>query len=491
MSSSAVKFLLISFDGLRPEMVTQELMPRLYQHAQVGVTFRNSRCTYPTETYVNQPSFVTGSTPSRHGMIANFYLDPNVDPRECFKGFSVESIEKAQRAYDGRLYDADSLGEILQRAGRSMAVVCTNSPGSVRLLHHQVQDHKHLSMSCFTPETSYPPDEVSEITSKLGKLSPMTVPDFEGTTYATDVFLEHVCRGELPDLSILWYGEPDVSYHSYGVGSPESKKVLSHVDAEFGRVIDWWNASGLRDSLQIIVMSDHGHVTQKTKVATGDLLRDAGFKVDVHLEDGADLALNPAYCGGIRVRDNKPDLIRAVGQALMEQDSCGMVFSAGRNEVEGIIPGSFSKRLVMVDHPRSPDIYYILRTDDEPNEYGYIGNCFYESGLPLGGGVHGGLHPIELHNLCLASGSLFGKGQRVETHAGIIDIAPTILHCLGITAPETMDGRVLYEAFTEYTPDLPGSVPETFEVGIDSYKQVLHRSRVGDACYLDGGWRSQ
>lgn len=490
MSSSPVKFLLVGFDGLRPEMITPELMPRLYQHAEQGVSFRNNRCTYPTETYVNQPSLVTGSTPSRHGMIANSYLDPNVDPRNRFNGYSVPSIEKAHRAYDGRLYDADSLGEILERAGRRMAVICTNSSGSVRLLHHQVHDHSHLSMSCFTPETSYPTHEVSEIISNLGKPSPLSVPDLEGTNYATNVFLEHVCRGDLPDLTMLWYGEPDASYHHYGVGSPESREALRHVDAEFGRVLDWWEASDLRDSLQIAVVSDHGHITQKTEISMGDLLRDAGFKVDDHLEDGADIALNTAYCGGIRVRDRNPDLIRSVGKALMEQDTCGMVFSEKKNEVEGIVPGSFSKHLVMVDHPRSPDLYYILRTSDEPNEHGYAGTCFFESGLSVGAGIHGGLHPKELHTVCLLSGSLFDDAKSVETHSGIIDVAPTILHSLGIERPETMDGRVLYEAFADHTGELADSMPEKFEVGVDNYQQVLHRTRLGEACYLDGGWRS-
>ena len=141
MPSSPTKFLLVGFDGLRPDMATPELMPRLHRHAAEGVTFRNNRSTFPTETYVNLPSMVTGSTPSRHGIIANFYLDPNVDPRKPFKGYSVPSIEKAQRAYGGRLFDAESLGEILQRAGRRMAVISTNSAGSVRLKHHQVFDH--------------------------------------------------------------------------------------------------------------------------------------------------------------------------------------------------------------------------------------------------------------------------------------------------------------------------------------------------------------
>ncbi len=105
--------------------------------------------------------------------------------------------------------------------------------------------------------------------------------------------------------------------------------------------------------------------------------------------------------------------------------------------------------------------------------------------------IHGGLHPKELHNVCIIAGSLFGEAQSVETHSGIIDVAPTILHGLGITAPETMDGRVLYEAFADGTRDLSESVPEKFEVGVDNYKQVLHRTQMGDSCYLDGGRRAE
>ena len=78
----------------------------------------------------------------------------------------------------------------------------------------------------------------------------------------------------------------------------------------------------------------------------------------------------------------------------------------------------------------------------------------------------------------------------VEAHSGIVDIAPTILHGLGIAAPRTMDGRVLHEAFVEDSIDPPDSVPERYETGVGHYRQVLHRTRMGDSCYLDGGWRS-
>ena len=144
----------------------------------------------------------------------------------------------------------------------------------------------------------------------------------------------------------------------------------------------------------------------------------------------------------------------------------------------------------MADHPRSPDIYYILRTDDENDSNGFMGTCYFDTGLPVGGGIHGGLHHKELNPLCAATGSLFGEGVAVETHSGIVDIAPTILHGLGISPPATMEGRVLHEAFADNRGTPEASVAETFETGTGHYEQVLRRSRVGDACYLDGGSRS-
>lgn len=490
MSHSNIKYLLVGFDGLRPDMITHELMPELFKHSQAGVNFRNHRCSFPSETYVNLPSLVTGTTPSHHGMIANQYLDPKVDLYETFQGFSVPRIEKAQHAYKGKLYDALSLGEILQTAQRRMAVISTNSAGSVRLKHHQLEGNDHLLMACHFADDSHPPDEVKRIVKRLGQPSERISPDIEGLTYATDVFLEHVCEGDLPDLTILWYGEPDESCHYYGIGSPENRHALQHADTEFGRILDWWAASDERESLQIIVTSDHGHITQKTKISMQDLLQDAGFKVGKHLQNGADLALVAAHAGCIWVRDQQPALIRKIGQAMMEMTECGMVFSAPRTEIEGLVPGSFSRQLVMADHARSPDIYYILETDNEPNEYGYEGCCYSESGLPVGGSIHGGLHPKELNAVCLAVGSLFSTSRQVDKHSGIFDIAPTILHGLGIAAPSSMSGRVLSEAFADHSGNGEvKSVPEHYEMRSGPYQQVLSRTRIGGNCYLDGGWR--
>jgi arylsulfatase A-like enzyme len=87
------------------------------------------------------------------------------------------------------------------------------------------------------------------------------------------------------------------------------------------------------------------------------------------------------------------------------------------------------------------------------------------------------------------AGSLFGQAAVVHTHSGIVDIAPTILHALGIAPPESMHGRVLHEAFADDRNTPLESVPEKFETGSGDYAQVLRRTRVASACYLDGGSR--
>ncbi|MGY8872432.1 MAG: alkaline phosphatase family protein [Pseudomonadales bacterium] len=492
MSSGTPSFLIVGFDALRPEMITEENMPNLYRFSNKGVTFENHRCCYPSETYVNLPSLVTGSTPSRHGMMANSYLDKNVDSRERFEGHNLARIEKAQKAYQGKLYDVPSFGELLHAHGKRMAVISTNSAGSVRLKHYSVKDHPHLSLSCHTPETSWPLEAVQAIQEKCGA-PPQTkvIPDLAGVTYATDVFLKHVVSEGVPELTILWYGEPDESYHSFGLGSEQSLSALRHADAEFGRILSWWENSDMHENLQIVVTSDHAQITKKTPISMFDLLTGEGFKVDDHLEDGAEIALISGYSGNMLLKNSDSGLANAVGEALMGFDCCGMVFSHDRDGVEGIIPGSFSKKLVMVDHARSPDIYFALKTDNEANENGLKGNCYFDGQLPAGGGVHGGLHPNEVHCTCIIQGSLFREHTNISTTSGITDIFPTILHGLNIPVPKSVDGRILFESMVSKSDFSPEQVSTSFEVGQRNFQQILKTTRVGGSIYLDGGWRTR
>lgn len=493
---TAQKTLIVGMDGFRPEMMTEALTPNLWRLARQGVEFKGHRCCFPSETYVNLPSLVTGRPVSGHGIVANYFLDPKIHPRKRWMGSYLDLVEAGMQAYDGKLFTAPNLGEMLGEAGRRVVVISGNSAGSVRLKHPAVgRFDDHLCLAVRDTANSQPRPQVEALISAIGE-----APPFEGRgtneagqTYATDAFLSLVEADGLPDLTILWYGEPDHSYHVFGIGSPEAKRVLSHVDAELGRLLEGVAGRPDRDRLNVLVTSDHAHITQTRRVDTQRLLQEAGFTVDDHLEDGAEVALVPGYCANARVRDGDPALIEKVCHALMEHPDVGMIFTAGRNDVEGIVEGTFAQNLVFADHARSPDIYFILATDDETDDNGLEGTCRFDNGLKAGAGIHGGLHRKELNNLLVANGPGFAAGRTIETPTGIDDIAPTLLSLMGLPslmgmpAPEG-GGRILAEALDGGAEANGPAEAHTVSVSRGAYGQSLARLRFAGRDYLDGGW---
>jgi hypothetical protein len=63
------------------------------------------------------------------------------------------------------------------------------------------------------------------------------------------------------------------------------------------------------------------------------------------------------------------------------------------------------------------------------------------------------------------------------------------LHGLNIPIPETVDGRILFEALVDHVDPAPEQVSESVEAGHLDFRQVLKTTRVGTSNYIDGGWR--
>lgn len=459
-----MRFVLIGLDGLRPELVTPTRMPALSRLMAEACVLGRQSAAFPTETYVNLPTLVTGARPSGHGMVANFFLDPRVDARERFEGFDIAKIEKATAAYDGRLYTTPTLGEMLATDGRRLKVLSANSAGSVRL-KQPVTLLDALCLSVHQPAASFPVAEVQAIIDRVGPPpAPKSYPDIVGGRWMTDAFLAAIAP-DLPDVTILWYGEPDNAYHIFGIGSDTALDAMRAVDDEIARLVAWWQAEGRDRDVQLVVVSDHAHITQTRRIDLAGQLRHAGFTVDRHLADGADIALVPGYCGNLLVRDRAPALAARVAAALMEMDEIGMVFSGPaapaaprvprRPEgivAEGIIPGSFDRRLVGIDHPRAADLVFILRNSDQADQWGLAGTCLHDNSLGDGVGIHGGLHPAEIRSLAVFAGSAFRAGAVVDTATGMADIVPTLLALTGQAgqiAAAPHGGRPVWEAMAD------------------------------------------
>ena len=125
--------LVIVVDGLRPDYVTAEVMPRLTRLGQRGIVFTAHHSVFPTVTRVNASSFVTGAYPEAHGLLGNEIYIPSVSVSRALDTGDRASLEAVARA-EGRLLTAPTLGEILRQAGKTLLAVSSGSTGSSFLL---------------------------------------------------------------------------------------------------------------------------------------------------------------------------------------------------------------------------------------------------------------------------------------------------------------------------------------------------------------------
>lgn len=487
-----MKFLIVSFDGLRPDLVSSELTPNILRAQGYGVNLAKQSTVYPSETRVAFPSLVTGSTPDRHGMVGNKFVDRQSVPHRYIDTADAVLLDRLNRESNGGLMTAMTLGEILAKAGRSMAVLATNTPGTTRLFHHKAEDFGHLRVSGHFREACTPTDAVAEMEALFGPLPPAppkTEPDFEGQSWITSAFLDYVWPRLKPDVSILSYGEPDITSHFHGTGAASTREIIAFCDRQFGRVVDWWEAEGRAADVQLAVISDHGHVTAHSRVSVTEELRSAGFAPGIAPAADVDVVVVPGQVGALYLADRSSSNVARVVEVLTERPWCGPIFTASKNGVEGVAPGSFAANLVFAEHARAPDVYFSYRADDSIDPFGLEGGTYFDSTRRPGLGVHGGLHPRELAAVGLVAGSAFRSDRRVSTTpSSICDIAPTILHLLGLPTPASMSGRVLYETLGALSLLRREFKPEVLQTGLKSYCQELHRVQVDQVTYLSGGY---
>ena len=490
MTTNHTRVLIVLFDGLRPDLVGPTTTPNLHRLQQQGVTLARQRTVWPSETRTTLTSLVTGASPAGHGIVGNSYLDRTHTPPRYADTGDDRAVEALDAAAGGRLIGTPSLGETLASHDRTLAVLASNSAGATRLLNHKARKLGHLTLSGHHPRVATSTEMLASIEARLGPpppSEPKGTSDLAAQQWMTSAFLDIVWPEIAPDVTILSYSEPDVSSHYIGTAAPATLQAIAFTDAQFGRVLDWWKAEGRDAGVQVIVASDHGHVTARRRASVGDALATVGLRCGRADEPGVDAILIPSQAGALYLREPSDEIIRRAVAAMMEAPWCGPVFTAARTGTEGIAPGSFARQLALVEHARSADILFCYRTDDDPDPFGLPGGTWSQD-WPLGFGIHGGLHKKEMASVGIMAGSAFKAGVPSQTPSGIGDFAPTILSLLGIGRPAGMAGRILEEAFSRSAADMPPTQEDAHEIASGAYRQGLLRLRVGDTIYLDHGW---
>lgn len=462
-STQPRRHLLIVVDGLRPDYVTEDVMPTLTAVGKRGVVFNQHHSVYPTVTRVNAASISTGAYPDTHGLMGNTVFFPKVDATRFLDTADRNSLLKIADG-EGRLLTAPTLGESLQAAGRTMLVVSSGSSGSALLNNHTLAGGAILHHQFTMPEA------LREDMKAIGPPPAADAPAGTLDRYAVDAFLKVGLRRVDPTVTVMWLSDLDSTAHDHGIGDPATIAVLRQVDGEIKRIEDGLRAAGLFDSYDIWVTSDHGFSTY-----TGGVDLTAVLKPFMRaLPDGSPRIVTSG--GAIYVRDNDQTTVRAIVAALQQTPRVGAIFTAAvqPGSSSGRVPGTLSFDAVRWTHDRSAQILFSPDWTDDPNTRGWKGTTSSN-----GTAGHGSSSPWDVRNTLIAAGPDLRQAFTVAAPSANVDFMPTFLTLLGLPIPASVQGRPLAEALVgqplaanavvpaEYivkTPDERYSVVATYSV---------------------------
>src|SRR5688572_21319523 len=115
-----IRTLIVFFDGLRPDYITEQFMPNLYAFSKAGCYGKQHHSVFPTVTRVIASSYSSGSYPGTHGLMGNTIYIPEVDKKKGLNTGDYTDLNKIVSATNGHLLTAVTLGEVLQKAGKKM-----------------------------------------------------------------------------------------------------------------------------------------------------------------------------------------------------------------------------------------------------------------------------------------------------------------------------------------------------------------------------------
>jgi arylsulfatase A-like enzyme len=483
--ASARRVVVAVFDGLRADLVTPELTPNILRLAARGTWFRQARSVFPSVTRVATTSIATGGPPAVHGIMGNAFYHPPAFRDRVLDTSKAADLRAAEEAHAGRFIGAATFGDQLVLAGRSLAVVHTGSAGSAHVINPRAKANGHWTFSVHGVAHTQTPEAVTEMVALFGPLPGRELPRFGDIAYGTRVMVEHVLPVRRPDVALIWFNEPDTTFHYRTIGHPDSRAVLQAADAAFGQILDWVEAQPDADEIAVIAASDHGHVATSGIVPLADEARAAGFPVfEKEVPDGAAIVMTGGRHGEVRLPGAAPGDVERIGAWLMDRPEISHLFSRAQpNGVEGVVRGTLAFDVVDNDHERQPDLGFVLKAEDAIDADGLPGMGLMTPGdVPLGGGMHGGLHPGELNTvLVLSAPGLVEQGLVTPRAAGLFDIGPTILDLVGVPKAATMRGTSLARDEREEPSTL------VFAASAGGFSQEIHFAEQDGRRYIVRG----
>jgi predicted AlkP superfamily pyrophosphatase or phosphodiesterase len=422
---------LISVDGLAAFYHDDPKadMPTLRRLAREGCISTGLRGDFPTVTWPNHTTLVTGVHVGRHGVIGNSYMD-----RETQKTvdlipdplFDKDQIVKVPTVYD-----------LAHAAGLKTAGIIWPATRNAKTLHWTVPDVKPdvLFRRYGTAEwleelrRDHVPVDMQETWCK--RQAGGAQRDWMYARAAAQVIRRH-----RPNLVLLHLIEADHVQHQQGPQTPDAYWACRYEDDRVREVLEAVEEAGLRDRATFFIVSDHGFIGYSKTILPNVALRKAGL-IKIEGDLGTRQAYSITQGGGAFVyvldRENRAGLARRAKEALEKVEGVAAVIEAKDFPAHHLATPE--------QDPRMPDL--VLSAKDG---YAFVEKADGDAVIvdnpdtqPLRG-THGYL-PSEPKMLgtFIAWGAGIRAGVRFPAIESV-DVAPTVARLLGLTM-QNVDGR--------------------------------------------------
>jgi predicted AlkP superfamily pyrophosphatase or phosphodiesterase len=210
--------LIVSLDGFRWDYLDRNLTPNLKKIENNGVRALNLQPVFPSKTFPNHYSIVTGLYPQNHGIIHNSFI--NINTGERYRIGDTVSVR------NDKWYHGTSIWTLLQKNGIKSASYFW--PGSEVHKAHPTYFKKF--------DKSIPHNQRIE-----SIISWLQLPE-----------------ADRPHLLLLYFCDTDTKGHHFGPDSEELNNAVTFLDSKIAYLQKRLNDIAMLNKINLIVLSDHG-----------------------------------------------------------------------------------------------------------------------------------------------------------------------------------------------------------------------------------------
>lgn len=385
-------------------------------------------CSFPTVTWPNHTTLVTGVPPGKHGVIGNNYLDRNSGEKIALIPdplFDKDEILRVPTIYDAA-----------HRQGLVTAGIIWPATRNARTLDFTVPDmFGNNSWSEFGTkvwldelrEDGIPVDEYGRwVKEKTGGVQ-------RDWLYAR--MAENLLKKHSPNLIMIHLVEVDHVQHRVGPKEPDSYWSVSYADSIIQQIQDAAADSKYKDKTTFIICSDHGFFPIEKNINANVLLKKHGL---IEVKDGKTIkkAFAVAQGGGCMVYlldvEDKMEISTKLKAEFTKIEGVQHVFTPDEYSMIG--------HVVPEKDARQPDLWLAAKSGYSFSESTSGEEVVTDRGSKAG--THGFLpdQPDMLGTLVM-----WGYGIKPGTQLGKVqslDVAPTMAELLEVKLPSA-DGKPL------------------------------------------------